>query len=78
MTIKSLVVTLGTLILTTGLLFLVGHIFTIRWLMFYYEYTSDAEGFFISGGSMIPLIVGLISSFIAEKVYAYKQNQNHG
>jgi hypothetical protein len=78
MSIKSLVVTLGTLFFTTGLLFLVGHIFTIRWLMFSYEYTSDAEGFFISGGSIIPLIVGLISSFIAEKVYTYKHNQKHG
>ena len=77
MTIKSLVVTLGTLFLTTGLLFLIGHIFTIRWLMFYYEYTSDAEGFFISGGSMIPLMIGLIASFIAEKMYVYKRRQKH-
>lgn len=78
MTFKSLVVTLGTLFLTTGLLFLIGHIFTIRWLMFYYEYSADAEGFYISGGSMIPLIIGLIFSFIAEKIYVYKYSQTPG
>lgn len=78
MTFKSLVVTLGTLLVTTGFLFLIGHIFTIRWLMFSYEFYADDEGFFISGGSMIPLIIGLVFSFLAEKFYVYKHGQKNG
>jgi hypothetical protein len=76
MTIRSLLVTLGTFIFTTGILYLIGHTFSIRWLMFYYELSSESDGFFISGGSMTPLLIGLFLSFIAEKIYVYKHRQN--
>ncbi|WP_226675130.1 hypothetical protein [Mesobacillus jeotgali] len=78
MTFKSLIVTLVTLILTTGTLYLIGHSFSIRWLMFHYEFTSDSDGFFISGGSMLPLILGLIASFLAEKIYVHSQQHRRG
>jgi hypothetical protein len=74
---KSLIVSLGTLILTTGSLLLVGHIFSIEPLMFYFQFHSDPEGFSVSGGSMIPLILGLLASFIAEKLYVKKYSTKH-
>jgi hypothetical protein len=75
MKFKSFIVTFATLVLTTGLLFLVGHTFTIPWLMFHHEYTENANGFFITAGSFVPLIIGLIVSFFAEKIYIYKYQQ---
>ncbi|NHN31651.1 hypothetical protein [Paenibacillus agricola] len=78
MKFKSFIVTFATLVLTTGLLFLVGHTFTIPWLMFQHEYANNANGFFITTGSFVPLIIGLIVSFFAEKIYVYKYRQKLG
>jgi hypothetical protein len=69
MKLKSLIVTISSLVLTTGVLLLIGHMFTIPWLMFHHEYTNNANGFIISTGSFVPLIIGLIVSFFAEKIY---------
>ncbi|WP_079508706.1 hypothetical protein [Mesobacillus jeotgali] len=77
MTFKSLIVSLGTLILSTGLFYLIGHIFSIESLMFYYEFHFDGEGFFVSSGSMIPLVIGLLASFIAERQYVKKRSTKH-
>ena len=73
MKLKGFFVTFGSFALATTLLYLVGYVFTIPWLMFQYEYTNNASGFFISAGSFVPLIIGLAISFIAEKVYLYRQ-----
>ncbi|WP_260287506.1 hypothetical protein [Peribacillus aracenensis] len=72
MKLKSFIVTFGSFVLTTGMLYLVGHMFTIPWLMFHHEYTENGNGFFISAGSFVPLIIGLIVCFFAEKIYIYK------
>lgn len=71
MKFKSFIVSFSTLALTTGFFFLIGHTFTIPWLMFHHEYTNT-NGFFITTGSIVPLIIGLIVSFFAEKIYVHK------
>ncbi|CAH0298489.1 hypothetical protein SRABI80_04166 [Peribacillus frigoritolerans] len=71
MKLKSFIVTFA-FVLTTGMLYLVGHMFTIPRLMFHHEYTVNGNGFFISIGSLVPLIIGLIVCFFAEKIYIYK------
>lgn len=78
MKLNSFIVTFGSFVLTTGMLYLVGHMFTIPWLMFHHEYTVNENGFFISAGSLVPLIIGLIVCFFAEKIYIYKFRQKLG
>ncbi|MEH7480836.1 hypothetical protein V7157_06925 [Neobacillus drentensis] len=78
MKLKSFIVTFGSFVLTVGLLYLVGHMFTIPSLMFHHEYTNNANGFFITTGSLTPLVIGLIISFLAEKIYIFKSRQKLG
>ncbi len=75
MKLKGFIVTFGSFALTTAFLYLLGYVFTIPWLMLQYEYTDNASGFFVSIGSLVPLIIGLLISFIAEKIYIYKYRQ---
>lgn len=75
MKLKSFIVTFGSFVLTTVLLYLIGYVFTIPWLMFHYEYTDNANGFYVTTGSLVPFIIGLVISFIAEKIYIYKYRQ---
>ncbi|MED3562008.1 hypothetical protein [Bacillus xiapuensis] len=75
MKLKSFLVAFGSLFLTASLLYLVGNLFTIPWLMFQAEYTATENSFFFTTGSLIPLIIGLFSSFCAEKIYLYKHRQ---
>ncbi|WP_318509229.1 hypothetical protein [Bacillus sp. T3] len=72
MKLKSFIVAFGSFVLTSTLFYLVGYLFTIPWLMFQFEYTHNPNGFFVSTGSLIPIIIGLVVSFIAEKYYLYK------
>lgn len=76
--LKRLGVSFGSLILTTGLLFAIGHLFSIPILMLDYEYTNDESGFFISVGSLLPIVIGLVVSYFAEKFYVYKHEQKLG
>ena len=78
MKLKGFIVTFGSFALTTALLYLLGYVFTIPWLMFQYEYINNASGLFVSSGSIVPLIIGLVISFIAEKIYIYKYRQKIG
>ncbi|MGI8386839.1 hypothetical protein [Robertmurraya sp. P23] len=78
MKLKGFIVTFGSFALTTALLYLLGYVFTIPWLMLQYEYTDNASGFFVSTGSLVPLVIGLLISFIAEKIYIYKYRQKLG
>jgi hypothetical protein len=78
MKLKGFIVTFGSFALTTAFLYLLGYVFTIPWLMLQYEYTDNASGFFVSIGSLVPLIIGLLISFIAEKIYIYKHRQKLG
>lgn len=76
MKLKSFIVAFGSLVLTTTLLYLIGYIFSIPLLMFQYEYKDSVNGFFISTGSLIPIMIGLVISFVSEKVYLYKHQKN--
>ncbi|PGS55856.1 hypothetical protein [Bacillus sp. AFS041924] len=76
--LKRLGVSFGSLILITGLLFAIGHLFSIPILMLNYEYTNDESGFFISVGSLLPIVTGLVVSYFAEKFYVYKHQQKLG
>ena len=78
MKLKGFIVTFGSFALTTALLYLLGYVFTIPWLMFQYEYTNNTSGLFVSAGSLVPLIIGLAISFIVEKIYLYKYRQKIG
>ncbi|MDZ5609019.1 hypothetical protein U2I54_18605 [Bacillus pseudomycoides] len=75
MKLKSFLVTFSTFVLTTGLFFLIGHLFTIPWLMFHHEYIDNTNGFFISTGSVVPLLIGLIVSYSVEKIYSHNYRQ---
>lgn len=72
MTLNGFMVTFGSLLLTTILLYLIGHMFQIPWLMFQHEYTNGPKEFHIYIGSLTPLIIGLIVSYFAEKIYMYR------
>ncbi|WP_064092577.1 hypothetical protein [Rossellomorea aquimaris] len=77
MKLKGFIVTFGSFALATTLLYLFGYVFTIPWLMFQYEYTNNASGFLVTTGSLVPLIIGLAISFIAEKIYLYKYRHHY-
>lgn len=78
MKLKGFLVTFGAFALTTVLLYLLGYLFTIPLLMFQYEYTDNASSFFVTTGSLVPLIIGLVVSFITEKIYLHKYRQRLG
>ncbi|AIM14888.1 MULTISPECIES: hypothetical protein [Neobacillus] len=76
MKLKGFIITFGSFALTTSLLYFLGSVFTIPSLMFHYEYTHDAGGFFISiGSSLVPIIIGLVVSYIAEKMFLYRERK---
>lgn len=72
---KRFLIAFLTLIITTGALLFVGNLFSIDWLMFSYEYENSADGFSFSASSFMPLILGLVASFIAENIYVRKMEQ---
>jgi hypothetical protein len=73
MKFKSFLVGLGSFVLITAFLYLVGYTFKIAWLMWHFEYNDDKNGFWVITGSLIPAGIGLVLSYIAEKVYIYKR-----
>ncbi|MED3624059.1 hypothetical protein [Neobacillus thermocopriae] len=76
MKLKGFIITFGSFAFTTFLLYFLGYIFTIPWFMFHYEYTHDAGEFFISiGSSLVPIIIGLVVSYMAEKMFIYKERK---
>lgn len=68
MPIKMQSFTLGLLIFifTTGILFLFGQIFSIPFLMLDYTYVENSEGTSITVTHFLPLVIGLITSYLAE------------
>ncbi len=72
MQIKSFIVTFGSFIVTTILLYFLGHLFIISWLQMQYEYRNVSNEFYLSIGSFVPILIGLITSFMAEKLYTYR------
>ncbi|MFP3387510.1 hypothetical protein [Brevibacillus sp. SIMBA_040] len=78
MNAKSFAVTFFSLAATTGLLYFIGHWLTIPSLMFHHEFTSGENGFMMATGSLLPLLIGLIVSFFAERIYVNKTRQKLG
>ncbi|MDQ1145633.1 hypothetical protein QE429_002460 [Bacillus sp. SORGH_AS 510] len=76
MKFKKFLVGFTTFVLGTGLFYAIGHLFKIEWLMFEYQYKVSTNGLFVKTGSLVPFIIGISLSFIAEKVYANK-NKTH-
>lgn len=69
------VVAFSAFTLMTGILYLIGYLFTVPLLMFRYKYINYEDGYLISTGSMIPLIIGLIISYCVDKVHMHKHRQ---
>lgn len=72
MQIKSFIVTYGSFIVTTTILYFLGDVFNISWLQMQYEYRNVSNEFYLSIGSFVPILIGLIISFMTEKIYIYK------
>ncbi|WP_010632573.1 hypothetical protein [Sporolactobacillus vineae] len=75
MKLKRFMVGLCSFALTSGFLYFVGYLFAIPFLTLHYEYVNDAHGFFFSINSILPLIVGLIVSYFAEKIFMKKHQK---
>lgn len=69
MKLNNFIVPLGIFILVTGSLYLFGQIFKIELLTFHQHHTETPEGFTSETRSLLPFIVGLGTSYIAEKIY---------
>ncbi|RDU38867.1 hypothetical protein DRW41_04735 [Neobacillus piezotolerans] len=78
MKLKSFIVALSALVGTAGILYLIGHIFEISPFMFHYDFTSDSGGFNMAAGSFLPVLIGLLASFVAEKYYLHKAKAKLG
>lgn len=78
MNFKSLAVTLLSLVVTTGLLYFIGHLFSVPWFMFHYQSSFTPDGFVISSGSFVPVIIGLAVSFFAERLCMKKCHSKLG
>lgn len=78
MNAKSFAVTFLSLAATTGILYFIGHWLSIPSLMFHHEFTSSQNGFVMTTGSLLPLLIGLIVSFFAERIYVNKTRQKLG
>lgn len=72
MKLKSFIVAIGALVGTAGILYLIGHTFSIAPLMFHHEFSADSGGFTMTTGSLLPVLIGLAASYFAEKCYVYK------
>jgi len=63
------IVCFSTLVLTTGLLYFIGYLFSIPLFMFQHEYTDVTNGYMTYTGSILPLLIGVVVSFFVEKAY---------
>jgi hypothetical protein len=77
MKFKKFLVGFSTFLITTALFYSIGHLFKIEWLMFHHRYEESAHGFSVETGSLVPFIIGIFFSIIAEKIYVYKNQANY-
>ncbi len=63
----------SSFVATTILLYGIGHIWAVPWLMFHYEYQDGATGLFTRTGSFIPALLGLAASFLAQDFQQRRQ-----
>jgi hypothetical protein len=73
MKLKSFLIAFGTFVTVTGLLYLIGYTFQITLLIFHHQHNQTAEGFTSESRSLLPFIIGLGASYIAEKIYLSKK-----
>lgn len=52
----------------TVFLYTIGYMFTIPFLMLRYEYVDQTTGHYVTIGSVLPFLIGMIVSFIAGKI----------
>lgn len=78
MNVQRFIIAILSFAVTTGFLYMIGHVWTISPLMFRYEYQNEANGFSITCGSFLPVLIGLTVSFIVEKSFdANKKKVGH-
>ena len=63
----------GTFALVTGLLYIIGYTFKVELLIFHQHYQETPEGISSESRSLLPFIIGLGASYIAEKIYLSKK-----
>ena len=73
MKVHRFAVAFGAFFLITGLLYLIGHTFKIDLLMLHHQYTETPTEFHTETRSLLPLIIGLGASYIAEKFYLHQK-----
>lgn len=75
---RSFIVAMTALVLTTSLLYGIGELFNISWFIFHYEYVDIENDYRVTAGSVIPFFIGLLASYISEKIYEYRYKQKLG
>ncbi|RSD24445.1 hypothetical protein [Mesobacillus subterraneus] len=65
----------GTFVSVAGLLYLIGYLFNIDILIFHQKYNETPTGFYSESRSLLPVIIGLGTGYVAEKVYLSKNVQ---
>lgn len=66
----------GTFLAVTLCLFLIGHLFNVDDLKFHYVFDRYEEGFNFEFGSFVPFFYGVLSVFVAGRVYSYFLRKN--
>jgi len=62
------IVCFSSLVLTAGSLFFIGYLFSIPLFMFQHEYTDVTNGYMTYTGSILPLLIGVVVSFLSKKL----------
>jgi len=73
MKLKRFAIAFGTFVSVTCLLYLIGYTFQITLLIFHHQHNQTGEGFTSESRSLLPFIIGLGASYIAEKIYLSKK-----
>jgi hypothetical protein len=73
MKMKPFLFSFGAFVGSTAILYGIGYLFHISILMFHYEYINNKTGTSLTVGSLLPIVFGLIFSFVVEKTYKNKE-----
>ena len=72
MKFKKFFVGLSSFIATVAILFWLGELIEIPWLTFHYNFINNSDDFSFEVGSLLPIFIALVVSFLAEKIYLKK------
>jgi uncharacterized membrane protein len=78
MKFKSFIIAFISFVLITTLLYAIGYMFSIDSLMFHHEYIDNANGYYVTTGSVIPILAGFAVALITEKIYIYTNLKKFG